>query len=469
MARLVPLAYAFLLTSLCPTVRAAKIFWASEPVAPGEMALLYGGDLGGVQSITTWPLEDGEPKEPRGGFPDAPAATVSVPVSQSSSASIKVPIPAAFQTGIFAVDAGGDKLLLNLPKPEWSQPERLLPGLEENEAAPGSRIDVFGRNFVLDVEEPKRALVLLRESATGKAIRLAPDTVERYRLSVRLPEDLAAGNYEIWVHNGHGGEWGWGGGAKLVVKAAESWPSTVYDVREFGAKGDGLTDDSAALRKALAAAEKGGGGIVYLPAGTYAVRESFFLPPKTLLEGDGKDFTWLQWPQNAPHAPSDFLPAVLYGGGRYSIEGLSLVVRNARRVLLDLSVVADRLLPVELAEEEIPAAFLKKAAAVPWETRDLFLREVRIDYLPFAGAPSREPERDPQWALGRWGLGAGRTRSFPSFGRRPQRGNFRLRVPRDAPPAARPAQRTDRRQRLFESDGRFFSDGSGRTLRRFPG
>ncbi len=407
MARVASLAFALLLPSLCLPVRAAKIFWVSEPIAPGEMALLYGGDLGGVRSITTWPLEDGEPKLPRSGFPSPPLAVVSVSVSQSSSSSLKVPIPGAFEAGIFAVDADGEKLFVNRPKPEWSQPERLLPGLGENEAVAGSRIEVFGRNFLLDVEEPKHALLLLRESGTGKTILVAPDRAERYRLSARLPQSIAPGNYEIWVHNGHGGEWGWGGGATLVVKSAEAWPSTLFDVREFGAKGDGVSDDSEALRKALAAAEKAGGGIVYLPAGTYAVREAFFLPPKTLLEGDGKDFTWLKWPQHAPRRPSDFLSAVLYGSGQYSIEGLSLLVRNARRVLLDLSVVADRLVSADLVEAEVPVAFRKRAAGAPWETRDLFLRNVRIDYLPFAGSPGRKPEHDPQWALGRWGL-AGR-------------------------------------------------------------
>ncbi len=408
MARVASLAFALFLPCWCLSARAAKIFWVSEPIEPAEMALLYGGDLGGIRSVTCWPLEDGEPKSPpASGFPAPPSMAVSVPVQQASSSSLKVAIPGAFAPGIFAVDVDGEKLLLNRPRPEWSQPERLLPGLVENEAAPGSRIDIFGRNFLLDLADEKRVLVLLRESGTGKSIPIVPERAERYRLSLRLPESLASGTYEIWVHNGHGGEWGWGGGAALVVKAAESWPSTLFNVREFGAKGDGVSDDSEAVRKALAAAEKGGGGIVYLPAGTYAVREAFFLPPKTLLEGDGKDFTWLKWPQNAPTRPSDFLAAVLYGSGQYSIEGLSLLVRNARRVLLDLSVLADRLLPTDLAEAEIPVAFRTKAASAPWETRDLFLRNVRIDYLPFAGAPSREPERDPQWSLGRWGL-AGR-------------------------------------------------------------
>lgn len=43
------------------------------------------------------------------------------------------------------------------------------------------------------------------------------------------------------------------------------------DVRSFGAHGDGVTDDSAALQAALDAARAAGGGEVFLPAGTYLV------------------------------------------------------------------------------------------------------------------------------------------------------------------------------------------------------
>jgi polygalacturonase len=43
-----------------------------------------------------------------------------------------------------------------------------------------------------------------------------------------------------------------------------------FDVRAFGAKGDGATIDSDAINRAIAAASAAGGGTVYFPAGTYA-------------------------------------------------------------------------------------------------------------------------------------------------------------------------------------------------------
>jgi polygalacturonase len=42
-----------------------------------------------------------------------------------------------------------------------------------------------------------------------------------------------------------------------------------YDVKTFGAKGDGITVDTKAINDAIDAAAKAGGGTVYFPAGTY--------------------------------------------------------------------------------------------------------------------------------------------------------------------------------------------------------
>ena len=43
-----------------------------------------------------------------------------------------------------------------------------------------------------------------------------------------------------------------------------------FNVKDFGAKGDGVHIDSPAINAAIDAASEAGGGTVYFPAGTYS-------------------------------------------------------------------------------------------------------------------------------------------------------------------------------------------------------
>jgi polygalacturonase len=57
--------------------------------------------------------------------------------------------------------------------------------------------------------------------------------------------------------------------AGTAVVPASPAATNSFDVREFGAKGDGKTLDSPAINQAIEAAAKAGGGTVFFPAGTY--------------------------------------------------------------------------------------------------------------------------------------------------------------------------------------------------------
>lgn len=54
-----------------------------------------------------------------------------------------------------------------------------------------------------------------------------------------------------------------------LLLAASTLSATVYNVRDHGAKGDGVALDSPAINAAIEAAAQAGGGTVVLPAGTY--------------------------------------------------------------------------------------------------------------------------------------------------------------------------------------------------------
>jgi hypothetical protein len=59
----------------------------------------------------------------------------------------------------------------------------------------------------------------------------------------------------------------------------------VLDVRQFGAKGDGKTDDTAAFQKALDAAGEAGGGIVRVPRDVYYFAGHLRIPNAVTLKG----------------------------------------------------------------------------------------------------------------------------------------------------------------------------------------
>jgi len=57
--------------------------------------------------------------------------------------------------------------------------------------------------------------------------------------------------------------------AWLGLLPAALWAAGPFDVRSFGAAGDGVTKDTAAIQKAIDAAHAAGGGEVFVPAGTF--------------------------------------------------------------------------------------------------------------------------------------------------------------------------------------------------------
>jgi hypothetical protein len=71
----------------------------------------------------------------------------------------------------------------------------------------------------------------------------------------------------------------------LLAGTAAGQPPERYNVRDFGAVGDGVTDDTAAFQSALTAAGDVGGGIVFAPRGDYLIASHLAVPDTVTLEG----------------------------------------------------------------------------------------------------------------------------------------------------------------------------------------
>jgi hypothetical protein len=92
-----------------------------------------------------------------------------------------------------------------------------------------------------------------------------------------------------------------GGKPVILGPLLRSGSSTHYNVQGFGARGDGTTNDSAAINAAITAADTAGGGIVYLPPGTY-IASGIVIPSNVWIMGAGVDATTVFLP-SAANAP----------------------------------------------------------------------------------------------------------------------------------------------------------------------
>ncbi|MGP7818716.1 glycosyl hydrolase family 28-related protein [Niallia sp. 01092] len=62
-----------------------------------------------------------------------------------------------------------------------------------------------------------------------------------------------------------------------------------FKVKDYGAKGNGTTNDTSAILKAIEAAKKEGGGTVYFNNGQYLIKGFIDVPKKVSLKGAGKE------------------------------------------------------------------------------------------------------------------------------------------------------------------------------------
>ncbi len=67
--------------------------------------------------------------------------------------------------------------------------------------------------------------------------------------------------------------------------------TNVLNVKNYGAKGNGTTDDTSAINSAISKAPSG--SVIYLPAGTYRLTKRIYLKSNMILRGDGSALTSL--------------------------------------------------------------------------------------------------------------------------------------------------------------------------------
>ena len=311
------------------------VLWASDPIRPGETALVFGEGFETTKSIEVIRLEDGDPGLP----PECPTVlargeAITVEPLQPRPHSVKFTIPESSKPGIYAcrisTAQGATVAVLNRPTLNW------LLGDAGPEATPGGSLRLFGRCLAPRAWDGTIHILLRgakRDTWIPLAQKVNPALVE-YRMGsashitawsvkTRLPAGISSGTCKVYVHNGSGGIGGWSAPLELVVRKPEPWPSTVFNVRDFGAKGTGGSDDTLAVQAALDKARESGGGVVYFPRGRYQLTTGIEVPPRTTLKGEGRELVAILWP-DLPEPP-EFL---VFGKKSFAVEGLTFHCSN---------------------------------------------------------------------------------------------------------------------------------------------
>jgi hypothetical protein len=95
-----------------------------------------------------------------------------------------------------------------------------------------------------------------------------------------------------------------------IVRSLQSKLDDIVSVKDFGAVGDGVTDDTAAIQRALNNVYSTAQNVllqyhhrtIYFPAGEYLVTSTINIPPYTRIQGEGKRTTIITGSFNGPVA-----------------------------------------------------------------------------------------------------------------------------------------------------------------------
>lgn len=318
------------------------VFWVSDPVRPDETVMLQGSDLGGSPATVEMARLEDTPNS-------VPSQALQVkqwertPLLQGSDEALKFVVPAKWKMGVFACrvtanGATGETVLINAPDPWWAQ------GDEGETARSGGWLRVMGKSLAIG----GHSLIRL-QPAKGEATTLQTASADDYSLRFDLPRDLKPREYAIAVHNGSGGSAGWREAGKILIEAPAApiervfnvldfyGPDAVREMRSTLSKYVQPPDRTEGIHAALKKAKESGGGIIYFPAGRYAVKGQLEVPDNTVLKGEGMGLVTVWWgtghfnldgggPQGRAKVDGPKPPSMMVFGRNYGIEDMSLYV-----------------------------------------------------------------------------------------------------------------------------------------------
>ncbi len=262
---------------------APQIYEHSREAGPDETLFLVGTNL--TDQVLVW-----------GHHPDSPGGrAVPAKVQLATSGYLAFTLADGAYDGPMVVTVKNaigyaEPVVINAPQPWWCHP---------SVATPGEAVRIFGRGLSCRPDYRKAYVWLAAPDQSGQWLMVEANARHpRYEITVRLPKKLRPGAYELWVHGGRGGAWGWGEPVRMTV---------TEEAKAFRAEA-GL-EPGGDVQKALDEMGSRGGGTVRLKAGRYPFVGTLRVPANVMLRGAGREETTLEL-QPSPLAAFARLDAV---------------------------------------------------------------------------------------------------------------------------------------------------------------
>jgi len=315
---------------LCAPARAEppQIFWASDPVKPGETVLMVGSDLDTPAKITVRRLDDtgGAADAAAAGSAPAPAAAgvdvagVDVAPLLTTAQSLMVPIPADMAPGVYRLRLttaqGAVEQVVNAPAVYWSQ------GDLGADAAPGGTVRVFGR----DIARTPAATLTLAPEAGGAPLVLPAAQGGLWDARFDLPATLAPGRYALTLWNGHGDRTARADAGTMLIRVPAAAPSRVVTLSPTRTGTN--RDDTARIQAALDELGRAGGGTLKLTRGRFAISAGLVIPQFVTVEGEERDMTSLAL-ADGPNPPL----VLISGQSDFTLKDFAILAGNHSHII----------------------------------------------------------------------------------------------------------------------------------------
>jgi len=215
--------------------------------------------------------------------------------------------------------------LLNVAQPRW---------ISDQQTEPGATVHIFG----FGLRSPYSPCRIALKSATQNYI-IQPWIPSRdYRAAdstliyFGIPTNAVPGKYLVFVHNGLGGALGWqrAGTIEIVLPAHKT--EKLFNVRDFGAKGDEDKNDYSAITNAMGAAQAALNSlirpIVFFPPGKFRTDTTLSVPSGVTLRGASRDLSLIE---GFGVSPSDQKSeSLIHVASHSALESLSFQVLSVK-------------------------------------------------------------------------------------------------------------------------------------------